>query len=413
MPKHNDHNLKPETKIIEAGYSPKDALNAVKPPLYLTSTFVFDSSDHGERFFEALHGEGDQQERGLIYSRMDNPNLRIFEERLRVFDGTEAAAGFASGMAAIATTIFALARPDSYLAYASPVYGGTESLFEKVLPKLGIRCLPVRAGDGAPKALIELAEREGTPFMIFAETPANPSIEMTDIAALAEAAAQMESAGVRPLVAVDNTFLGPIFQQPLKHGADLVIYSCTKFIGGHSDFVAGATLGDAGTIRAVKSFRSLIGSTISPFTAWLGTRSLETLDLRMRKSAETAERIASELARHPAVLSVQYPTLFPEGGSQRAIFEKQCSGPGALISFDLPSKKAAFRFLDSLNVFTLAVSLGGNESLAEHPAAHTHSDVPYEVRRKIGIGEGMVRLSIGLEHPDDLLADVLQALDKI
>lgn len=406
-------NLKPQTKIIEAGYSPEEALNAVKPPLYQSSTFVFETSDHGERFFEAIHGVGDSRERGLIYSRIDNPNIRIFEERLKVYDGTEATAAFASGMAAIATTIMATAREGSYLAYASPVYGGTDSLFENVLPRLGIRCLPVRAGDGAPKHFSELAEREGAPFMVFVETPANPSIEMTDIKELVAVASQMESGGERPLVAVDNTFLGPVFQQPKNQGADLVIYSCTKFIGGHSDLVAGATLGDAGTIRAIKRFRSLIGTTISPFTAWLATRSLETLDMRMRKGAETATLIARELARHPAVLKVNYPELFPEGSNQRAIYEKQCSGPGALISFDLPSKKAAFRFLDNLEVFTLAVSLGGNESLAEHPAAHTHSDIPYEVRQKIGVGEGMARLSIGLEHPDDLLADVLQALEKI
>jgi methionine-gamma-lyase len=192
-----------------------------------------------------------------------------------------------------------------------------------------------------------------------------------------------------------------------------VIYSCTKFIGGHSDIVAGAVVGDTGTVRAIKRYRSLVGCTISPFTAWLATRSLETLDVRMRRSSETAAILAAELDKHPAVLQTYYPDLFPQGSEQRAIYEKQCSGPGALISFDLASKKAAFNFLDNLEVFTLAVSLGGNESLAQHPAAHTHSGIPPEVRSKICVGEGMVRLSIGLEHQDDLLDDVMRALEKV
>ena len=405
--------LHPQTRIIEEGYNHKDAFNSAKPPLYLTSTFVFNSCREGERFFEVAHGNGSPENAGLIYSRINNPNLNIFESRLGVFDEGEAAAAFASGMAAISTSLIALFDPKSYVAYAEPVYGGTDEFLANLAPKLGIRCLPIRAGDNAPKALTELAEREGPPCIVFLETPANPSIEMTDIAAMVEAAHAMENKGRRPLVMVDNTFLGPIFQQPIKQGADLVLYSCTKFIGGHSDIVSGAVVGDAQTIRKIKGVRSSLGCTMSPFTAWLATRSLETLDVRMRRSDQTARIIAAALDEHPKVLDVYYPELFPAGSTQRAIWEKQCSGAGALISFDLASKVASFRFLDNLKVFTLAVSLGGNESLAEHPAAHTHSGVPPEVRMKIGVGDSMVRLSIGLEHPDDLLADIMQALDKV
>ncbi len=405
--------LRPETRIIEEGYDHKLAMNSAKPPLYLTSTFVFDSSEQGARFFDVTHGHGSPEDAGLIYSRIGNPNLSVFESRVRVFDGGEAAAAFSSGMSAISTMLMALFDPDSYLAYAEPLYGGTEEFLDTIATKLGIRNVPIRAGDHAAKALVELAEREGPPWMVFLETPANPSIEMTDISAVAEAARSIEENSRRPLVAVDNTFLGPIFQQPLKHGADLVVYSCTKFIGGHSDFVGGALIGDGQNIRQVKGFRSKIGTTMNPFSAWLSCRSLETLDIRMRRSNDTAMKIAAELEKHPSVLQVNYPELFPEGSNQRKIYEKQCSGPGALISFDLASKKAAFAFLDALEVFTLAVSLGGNESLAEHPAAHTHSGIPAEIRAKIGVGEGLARLSIGLEHPDDLIADVLQALEKI
>jgi len=409
----NRKSLRPETRLIEEGYSHSDARNSAKPPLYLTSTFVFDSSAHGERFFQAAHGDDSPGEPGLIYSRINNPNLEVFESRVRVLDGGEAAAGFASGMAAISTALFAIFDPDSYVAYAEPVYGGTEEFFVDAAPKMGMRCLPVRAGDNAPQALAELAEREGPPSVIFLETPANPTIEMTDIAAVAELARDMEEDGRKPLVAVDNTFLGPVFQQPLRFGADIVIYSCTKFIGGHSDIVAGAVIGDEATIRKIKGLRSKLGSTMDPFTAWLATRSIETLDVRMRRSNDTARLIAEELAKHPKVLNVYYPELFPEGSRQQEIYRRQCTGSGALISFDLASKNAAFQFLDNLKVFTLAVSLGGNESLTEHPAAHTHSGVPPEVRAKIGIGEGMVRLSIGLEHRQDLLDDIMQALDKI
>lgn len=405
----HDKHLKPETRIVEAGFSPSQALKSVKPPIYMTSTFVFDNAEAGEEFFNATRTG---QKAGMIYSRINNPNLEIFEARLRVFDGAEDAAAFGSGMSAIATTVLAMNRLGGYMIYCSPVYGGTEVLFESYLPNIGIKAIGIHTGDDVERELREVVERQGSdPFMIFMETPANPSIEMTDIGAIVRFAASLEKNGVRPVVAVDNTFLGPVFQQPIKLGVDLVIYSTTKFIGGHSDMVGGATLGRADLMKKVKSFRSTFGTTMSPFSAWLATRSIETLDLRMRRTAENARIIAADLAKHPAVLKVYYPELFPAGSRQHAIYEKQCSGPGALISFDLASKKQAFCFLNNLKVFTLAVSLGGNESLAEHPAAHTHSGVPEEVRAKIGVGEGLVRLSVGVEHIDDLLADIHQALD--
>lgn len=401
--------LRPETKIVEAGFDPRTARNSVKPPIYMTSTFLFDSAEDGERFFaDAKAGK----KAGLIYSRIDNPNLQIFEERLKVFDGAEEAAAFNSGMSAVATSVFAFHRPESYILYCAPVYGGTEVLFEKSLPTLGMRAIGLHAGDDVGRQIKETVEREGSaPSMIFLETPANPSIQMTDIEAVVQQAHDLERDGVRPIVAIDNTFLGPIFQKPIQFGVDLVIYSTTKFIGGHSDMVGGAVVGRADLMPPIRSWRGQLGTHMTPYGAWLATRSLETLDLRMRRCSENAAALANVLAEHPMVLKVYYPELFPAGSRQREIYEKQCTGPGALISFDLASKELAFRFLNNLNVFTLAVSLGGNESLAEHPAAHTHSGVPREVRDKIGVGEGMVRLSVGLEHIDDLTADVLHALE--
>lgn len=409
-----ERNLKPQTRVVEAGFSPSSAMNSVKPPIYMTSTFVFNTAEDGEDFFQAIREGGEKAAKaGMIYSRINNPNLEIFETRLAVFDDAEKAAAFSSGMAAIATTVMAMAQPDSFMIYAAPVYGGSEVLFEDYFPKLGFRCLRVHTGDNVIRDIEDMIEREGkNPFMIFLETPANPSIEMTDIKAITDLASSLGKRGEKPLVAVDNTFLGPILQQPIKQGADLVIYSCTKFIGGHSDMIGGATLGKAEHISKIKSFRSTFGTTMDPFSAWLGTRSLETLDVRMRSSAETARKLAAELANHPDVLKVYYPEQFPKSSRQREIYEKQCSGPGSLISFDLASKQQCFRFLNNLGVFTLAVSLGSNESLAEHPASMTHSGIPIEVREKIGVGEGLVRLSVGLEHPDDLIEDVKLALAK-
>lgn len=406
--------LKPQTRVVEAGFSPGSAMNSVKPPIYMTSTFVFNTAEDGEEFFQAVKEGGARAAKaGMIYSRINNPNLEIFESRLAVFDKAEKAAAFASGMAAIATTIMAMSIPESYMIYAAPLYGGSEVLFESYFPKLGIRCLRIHTGDNVNRDIEEIVEHEGrNPFMLFIETPANPSIEMTDIKSITDLASKLGKKGERPLVAIDNTFLGPIFQQPIEQGVDLVIYSCTKFIGGHSDMVGGATLGKAEDIGRIKSFRSAFGTTMSPFSAWLGTRSLETLDVRMRACAESARKLAEFLADHPAVLKVYYPEHFPRKSHQWKIYQKQCSGPGSLISFDLASKQQCFRFLNNLKVFNLAVSLGSNESLAEHPAAMTHSGVPKEVREKIGVGEGMARLSVGLEHVDDLIEDVKQALEK-
>jgi len=407
MNKKHDH--KPQTKIMEAGFDPHDALLAVKPPIYMTSTFVFESAEHGEQFFaDAKEGKAT----GLIYSRMNNPNLQIFEERLCVYDGAEAGAAFGSGMGAIFTTTVALAKPDSYMVFLSPVYGGSDVLFNNYMGNLGIRCLSVHGGDEGLTRLKEVIEREGsTPYMVLVESPANPSIEMTDIGEIGDYLRTLGDDEIRPVLVVDNTFMGPVFSHPIEHGADVVIYSATKFIGGHSDMVGGAAVGRADLMKKIRSWRNTIGTTMSAYNAWLFTRSLETIDVRMRACTANASKLAAMLAEHPDVMKVLYPEHFPAGSRQEEIYKKQCSGPGALISFEVASKEIAFKFLNNLEVFNLAVSLGGNESLAEHPAAHTHSGVDKEVRDKIGVSETMIRLSVGLENIDDLIADVTRALE--
>ena len=314
----------------------------------------------------------------------------------------------------------ALARSNNYeikemtfgkSASAHPI---PEFLFENVLPAFKIECCPVRAGTSAPARMRELIKEKGRPpRLVFVESPSNPTMVMTEIREVRKVADECGQGDQRPLVAVDNTFLGPVFQHPLQHGADLVLYSLTKFVGGHSDLIAGAVIGSNALIKGIKDMRTILGPMPAPFTAWLATRSLETVQLRMSRQAQTAEIIAEMLILHPAVADVTYPSLLGGKNPQRAIYKRQCNGPGGIISFDLGTKKRAFKFLDSLAVATLAVSLGGNETLAEHPGTMTHADVAPERQRAIGIGDGLVRISVGIEDPKDLLADFEQALSRL
>ncbi len=408
---------KPATRVLGYGYEPDWSENSVKPPIFVTSTFAFRDCVEGEAFFrKAYNLDGDAEPPpGLIYSRLNNPNLEILEDRLTLYDQGEAAAVFSSGMSAISTTCLALCRPGDYIVFTSPVYGGTEYLFEHVLPGFQIETCPVPAGTDAPDHIESLIQgRKRAPALVFLETPSNPTMVMTEIRAVREALERVTAKGQpRPVLAVDNTFLGPVFQHPLTLGADLVLYSMTKFIGGHSDLIGGAVIGSQERIKGIKDLRTILGTMPGAFTAWLATRSLETIDLRMKRQAQSATLLAEALVLHPAVERVVYPTLFGGRNPQRRIYKQQCTGAGAIISFDLGSKAAAFRFLDALEVATLAVSLGGNETLAEHPATMTHSDIPPERQREIGITEGLVRLSVGIEDPLDLLADVEQALTRL
>jgi len=410
------HGTHPESLMMSYGYNPEWSEGSIKPPVFQTSTFVFRTASEGKEFFSWAYGLAERdpaRPMGLIYSRLNNPNLEILEDRLNLWDEAEASAVFSSGMAAISTSILALVAPGQSVVYARPVYGGTDFLMEHVLPSLGIRTRSIPAGSPAERldeVCAEL-ERESVPCrLVYIETPANPTIILTDIADLA-AVAHRHGA----LCAVDNTLLGPLYQQPLKLGADLVLYSATKFLGGHSDVVAGVALGRAELIDAkVKMLRTILGTMLDPHSAWLLLRSLETAKLRMTCSRKNAEHVAKWLARHPKVAKVHYPGLL-QPGAQQEIYRRQCSGAGALMSFELVdgSEEAAFRLLDGVEMIRLAVSLGANESLIEHPATMTHSDIPPREQMEIGITPGMVRLSVGIEHPDDIVADLEQALLKV
>lgn len=403
------------------GYAPDLSEGALKPPLFQSSTFVFQTAEEGKASFELAYGLRQKErgeEQGLIYSRINNPNLEVLEDRLAVWDGAEKSLAFASGMAAISTTLLTFLRPGDSFLFSEPVYGGTEFLIHHILPQFGVTGAGFMAEHGAAgfRKAAEAAQAKATQSggrvgAIYVETPANPTNGMVDIALARQISEGLASTAGRPPVIVDNTFLGPIWQKPLGSGADLCVTSLTKYVGGHSDLIAGACSGAALWISPVQVMRTILGTMADPHTAWLLLRSLETLKVRMDAAELGARQVAEYLATHSRVKSVWYLGFLPQDHPDRALFERQCTTPGSTFSFEIDGgEHAAFAFLNRLKIIKLAVSLGGTETLASHPAAMTHSDVPPESRKRLGITESLIRLSIGIENPADLIADIEQAL---
>ncbi len=410
------HRLHPETLMLSYGYDPTLSEGSVKPPVFLTSTFVFRSAEDGRDFFDYTSGRREPpggDDAGLVYSRFNHPNSEIVEDRLAVYEGSEAGLVFSSGMSAIATTLFALARPGDVVLHSRPLYGGTETLIARTLAPYGIKAVGFVDGTSSDEvmAAAERAAALGRVAAVFIETPSNPLNSLVDIALSRRASEAIgRSQQGRPPVIVDNTLLGPLFQSPLTHGADIAVYSLTKYVGGHSDLVAGAVLGSREALKPIRALRSAIGTQLDPHSCWMLGRSLETLSLRMKRGAENAERVAMHLARHPKVAHVYFPTFLPANSPARAVFEAQCRSAGSTFSFDVVGgEKEAFAFLNRLKIFKLAVSLGGTESLICHPASTVHSGLAEADRKSIGITAALIRLSIGIEHPDDLIADLEQA----
>ena len=412
-----NHKLKPETLMLGYGYDPTLSEGAVKPPVFLTSTFVFNSAEHGKEFFDYVAGRREPpkgEAAGLVYSRFNHPNSEIVEDRLAIFEEAEAGLLFSSGMSAISTTILAFARPGDAILHSQPLYGGTETLIAKTLANMNIGA--VGFGDGVDAAGIRAAAKEamgkGRVSVIMIETPSNPLNTLVDIALIKTIADEIGAAqGHRPVVVCDNTLLGPIFQKPLNDGADISIYSLTKYVGGHSDLIAGAALGSKELMKPIRLLRSAIGTQLDPHSCWMLGRSLETLSLRMNAANRNAEIVAAFLHEHPSVAKVHHLAYLPEGSRAKEVYESQSSAPGSTFSFDVKGGEAeAFRVLNALQVFKLAVSLGGTESLISHPASTTHSGVPKATRDRLGVSDATIRVSIGIEHPDDLVADLAQAL---
>jgi methionine-gamma-lyase len=413
-----DRALRPESLAMSYGYDPHLSEGAVKAPIFQTSTFVFKDAAAGKAFFELAYGlrESEPNESmGLIYSRLNNPNLEVLEDRLTLWDEAEDALVFASGMAAIGTAILAFARPGDVIVHSEPIYGGSDHFLRHVLKEFGISIVGFPAGvpfEGVRPAL-EAAVGERPVACVLVETPSNPTNSLVDIEAVA-AWAHARAQERRAVVMVDNTFLGPIFQHPLAFGADLVLYSATKFIGGHSDLIAGAAVGPKSVVGPIRVLRTFLGTMASPWTGWLMLRSLETLKMRMTAQMKNARYVAEFLAEHPKVAKVHYLGLLTENDPMFGVYRRQCMAPGSMVSFDVRGGEAeAFRFLDALQMIKLAVSLGGTESLAEHPATMTHADIPHDLQRRMGIGAGMVRLSVGVEHYEDIIADIDQALGAV
>ncbi|WP_454619716.1 cystathionine gamma-synthase family protein [Bradyrhizobium cenepequi] len=412
-----NHTLHPETLMLNYGYDPQLSEGAVKPPVFLTSTFVFRTAEDGKDFFDFVAGRREPPEgmgAGLVYSRFNHPNSEIVEDRLAVYERTENCALFSSGMAAISTTILAFARPGDVILHSQPLYGGTETLFANTLAKLSIGAVGFADGldEAAVRHAAEDAMRRGRVAMIFIETPANPTNGLVDIAMIRRIAELIgEVQGYTPIVACDNTLLGPLFQRPIEHGADLSLYSLTKYVGGHSDLIAGAALGSKALMKDIRALRGAIGTQLDPHSCWMISRSLETLSLRMEKADRNARLVADYLRDHPKVERVHYLAHHAEDSAAGRLFARQCNGAGSTFSFDIVGgQSAAFKFLNALQILKLAVSLGGTESLASHPATMTHSGVPADIRQRIGVLDSTIRLSIGIEHPSDLIADIAHAL---
>ena len=407
--------LSPSTLMMGHGFDPALSEGSLKPPVFLTSTYVFESAAAGKRHFEGVTGKRPGGSEGLVYSRFNGPNQEILEDRLGIWEGAEEALTFSSGMAAIATVLLALVRPGDTIVHSAPLYAATETLIGKILGRFGIHWLDFPAGATREEidAVLTKAAGSGRVPLIYLESPANPTNALVDIEAVS-ASRDALFKGEKPIIVIDNTFLGPLWQQPLKHGADLVIYSLTKYAGGHSDLVAGGAVGSKSAIDPIRLMRNTIGTILDPHPAWMLLRSLETLELRMTRAGENAAKVCAWLAKHPKVEHVGYLGFLEEGSRQADIYKRHCSGAGSTFSLYLKGGEAeSFRFLDALKIAKLAVSLGGTETLASHPAAMTHLSVPDARKAALGIGDNLVRISIGVENADDLIADFEQALAAV
>ncbi|MEZ5743983.1 MAG: cystathionine gamma-synthase family protein [Sphingomonadaceae bacterium] len=412
------HQLKPSTLMMGHGYDPALSEGSLKPPIFLTSTFAFENAAAGKRHFEGITGIREGGAEGLVYSRFNGPNQEILEDRLAIWDGAEDALSFSSGMTAICVMLLAHCRAGDVIVHSGPLYAASEGFIAKVLSKFGVDYFDFPAGATAEEfekvlgeAKCHAGKQGGKVAMIYLESPGNPTNALVDIEMVREV---RDAKLKKPCpIAIDNTFLGPLWQRPLEHGADIVVYSLTKYVGGHSDLVAGSIAGAKQWLDPVRALRNTMGGIADPNTAWMLLRSLETVELRMQRAGENAAKVCEFLRGHPKVEGLGYLGMI-EDARQRDIYDRHCLGAGSTFSLFLKGGEAeCFRFLDALKVAKLAVSLGGTETLASHPASMTHLSVPDARREMLGIGDNLVRISIGIEDAGDLIADFKQALGKV
>ncbi len=414
--------LRPETDILTRGFDPTLSVGSARPAVFRSSTYVFSSPEAAERAFDIMGGRGQTRAAGenvdLVYSRFNHPNAQILEDQILPLEpGATVAAAFNSGMAAVMTALLAVLKPGDSLIYTVPIYGGTQTLIQGFLQPFGIEGVAVQAGQA--DAIDQAIRTTRNLRVVLIESPANPTVIMTDIKRACETVARLPLAGSngrgmaeRPLVMIDNTFMGPAFQHPLALGADVSLYSATKYLGGYSDIIGGVALAkDAALMQKIRSKRSLFGNILQPDECWILNTRLPTVTLRMNRQSKNAQRIAERLAGNPKIQKIYYPTLFDDPEQSR-IYREQCDRPGGLVSIDVKGgKPAAFNLLRNLRLARNAVSLGGVETLACHPRSTTHSAWSARDLDEAGIGEGLVRVSCGIEDWEDLLADFEQALE--
>ncbi|MBB5235810.1 trans-sulfuration enzyme family protein [Deinococcus budaensis] len=382
------------TRAVHAGHGLDPATGAHAVPIYATSTFGYGSAERGGRLFAG-------EEQGYFYSRLSNPTVRAFEEKVASLEEAGDAVAFASGMGAASAIALTLLKTGDEVAFVGPLYGGTEGLLRDVLEKFGVTVREAHDVEQL-RALVS-----GRTRLVWLETPTNPTIQIVDLRAASQVA---HAAGA--LVVVDNTFSTPYLTRPLAHGADLVMHSATKYLGGHGDVIGGVVAASADLIADLRlhGLRH-VGAVMGPFEAFLLLRGLKTLPLRMEAHCQGAAALAAALQGHPAVRALHYPGLPTHPG--HAVAARQMRAYGGLLSLDLGSRAAAFAFLDGLRLFTQAVSLGDVESLSCHPASTTHHLLGEETLARQGVTPGLVRLSVGIEDAEDLIRDVLGALERV
>lgn len=409
--------IHPESLMMTHGYNPEWSEGSIKTPIFQTSTFVFKTAEEGKAFFEVATGKRSLPEgetNGLIYSRLNNPNLEIVEARLAVYEkGAQEACVFESGMAAISTVMLEYMRPGEFVLHSNPLYGGSDTFFKTILSRYNINSQGFMPWDTEDTILqsIESAGIIDKISTIYVESPANPNNMLIDIEMCVRIARRLSTPDKKIIVIADNTYMGPIWQHPLTLGVDICVYSATKYLGGHSDIVAGACMSTHENIARIKRMRNNLGGMSGPHTAWLLTRSLETLKLRMDKQCENAQVLSTYLRNHPKVEKVYYFDQFDDKEQER-IYKAQCVAPGAMISFDIRGGEAAcFSFLNKLKLIKLAVSLGSTESLMQHPYTMTHAGVPDELKNKINVTDKLIRFSVGIENPEDIINDIAQAFE--
>ena len=419
MAKDNIKGLRPETLAVAFGYDPEMGMGSVKPPIFMTSTFVYPSAQHAKNVHEAyFDGSGPLVgETNHIYSRLGHPGLDFLEKRLAAIDGAEEAVAYSSGMAAHSSIALAYVRPGDSVLHGRPIYGGVDMLYNSIMPQFGSHAAAYTDGtdENDVRKAADEAMAKGPLKLIIAETPANPTAAVVDLDLMVRIADEVGAKqGHRPLVVVDNTLLGPFAQRPIEHGVDLCMTSLTKYCGGHSDLLAGGISGRKELIDYLRMQRTTWGNHLDPYTSWLVLRSLESVAVRTERAMQNARGVAEFLRDHPKVAGVTYLGFLEPGTRRRAVYDRQCKAAGSTFSFHLHGGEAeAFRMLDQLKLLKVAVSLGGSETLICHSASTTHYAVPPAQRLAGGITDGTIRLSVGLEHVDDLIGDLRQALEAV